>query len=351
MARSKGTKQPRLVTPLVGGKEPPKLYKASLLAERQKFGDHKRDQDIQPYLPFMDLEIQRESEVSISGLDFNEGQAKALHAIQQLLDKTEYKGNLPSGEASDAGPAAGGGDTGFRFTGKTPRLFVKFTEYFEAYGLTRKGDGSFYGHQAQEALEALRSLEEPRIICYSRPKCKGNQRRYDVIRTRKPVIQLLEGFHDLTEEERAEVGAGGDVPGKRARGFVVEASPLLMDGISNFNFHVLKPTTLFKEIQQLHPGKRPSRKESLFIEWLLTKNWPKVRAGLDKLAEVLRLDWCIRQRKRARLAEIVHECMETAKRLHYLTDFREEFGVYVLTLNPERCKRIKKAEPGQEEEE
>lgn len=349
MARSKGTKQPRAVTPLVVGKEQPKLYKASLLAEQQKFGSRERDQAIQRWLPFMEMEIQRDGEIIVSGLDFNESQAKALHAIQQLLDKTEYEGNLPGGEALDAGQAVGGKDAGFRYTGKTPRQFIKFTEYFEAYGLARKGDGSFYGHQAQEALEALRSLEEPRYICYERPKWKDNERVYDLIRTKRPVIKIVEGFHDLTEEERAEVEAGGDVPDKRARGFVVEASPLLMDGISNFNFYVLKPPTLFKEIQQLHPGKRPSRKESLFIEWLITKDRAEVKVGLDTLAVRLRLDKYIQQRKRARAAEIIQECMETAKQLHYLTDFQEKGGIYQLTLNPERCKRIKDAKPGQDD--
>lgn len=343
MAKSKGTQQPRLVDPLVGGPEPPKLYKASLLAEQQKFGSQKRERDIQRYLPFMEMEIQREREVQIfgSGLDLNESQAKAYHAIQQLLDKTEYKGNLPGRETISED---------FQWKGTIPKLSIKFSEYFEAYGLTRKGDGSFYGHQATEALEALRSLEEPRIICYSRPKWKGKQRLYDVIRTKSQVIRIVEGWENLTEEERAEVGAGRDVPGKRAQGFVVEASPLLMDGIGGF--YVLKPTALFKEIQQLDPGKRPSRKVSLFIEWLLTKNWPEVRASLDTLAEVLRLDKYIQQRKRAKVEAIIRECVEKAKRLRYLTDFREEFGVYVLTLNPERCKRIKKkADPGREEEE
>lgn len=339
MAKSKGLQQSRLVEPVVEIQEEPKLYRASLLAERQKFGDRKRDQAIQKWL-FQEMEGQRESEGSLSGLDLNESEAKALHVIQQFLDKTDYEGNLPGRE--------GDGKNEFKWAGKIPKLFIKCSEYFDAYGLTRKGDGSYYSHQAQEAIEALRSLQETRILCYSRTKWEDGKKLYDVIRTKTQVIRIVEGFHNLTAEEKAEVEAGGDVPGKRARGFVVEVSPLLMDGISNIDFYVLKPSSLFKEIKQLHSGKRPSRKVSLFIEWLLTKNWMEVKARMDTLIMVLRLDWCIRQRKRAKAEAIIRECVEKAKRLQYLTDSREELGLFTFTLNPERCKRIKEADPGQD---
>lgn len=328
--------QPRLVEPAIGGGEP-KLYKAGLHAELQKFGRTKND--LQRWLPFMDIQPENKM-MEASGLDLTERQAKALHAIQQLLDKTNYEGNRPGEDVQSQS---------FRWIGTIPRLAVSYAEYFEAYGLNRGAGGSYSRHQTHEALEALHSLTEPRLICYRRTKWKGKEKRYDMIRTKAPVIKILEGWKDLTEAERQEVEAGGDVPGKRARGFIVEASPLLMDGIQTF--YTLKPASLHREIQQLHQGKRYPRAESLCLEYLLTKNKNTVRVSLDTLAERLRLDKYIRQRKRARAEAIIQACLDTAKQLHYLLDFREEPGdLFVLTLNPERCKRIGETDPGDGEE-
>jgi len=318
--------------------EEPRLYRAGLQAELQKFG--RRNNDLQRWLPFMD--IQPEAKMTeASGLDLTERQAKALHAIQQLLDKTDYQGNRPGEEVQSQA---------FQWSGSIPRLAVSYTDYFEAFGLSRGAGGSYSRHQIQEALEALHSLTEPRLICYRRTKWKGKERRYDVIRTKAPVIKILEGWKDLTEEERQEVEAGGDVPGKRARGFIIEASPLLVDGIQTF--YTLKPASLHREIQQLHQGKRYPRAESLCIEYLLTKNTKTVRVSLDVLAERLRLDKYIRQRKRARVEAIIRDCLETARQLRYLLDIREEPGdLFVLTLNPERCKRIGTKDQGSGQEE
>lgn len=327
--------QPRLVEPAIGGE--PKLYKAGLRAELQKFG---RKKDLQRWLPFMDIQPGAEK-MEATGLDLTERQAKALHAIQLLLDKTDYHGNRPGEEVKSEG---------FDWRGTIPRLAVSYAEYFEAYGLNRGAGGSYSRHQKQEALEALHSLTEPRWICYQRTKWKGKEKLYDVIRTRAPVIKIMEGWKDLTEEERQEVEAGGDVPGKRARGFIIEASPLLMDGIQTF--YTLKPASLHREIQQLHGGKPYPRAESLFLDYLLTKNKQTVTVSLATLAERLRLDKYVRQRKRARVAAIIQNCLETAKQLRYLLDFREEPGeLFVLTLNPERCKRIGAADPDDSQEE
>jgi len=328
--------QPRLVEPAIGGEEP-KLYKAGLQAELQKFGRTKND--LQKWFPFMDIQPEGEM-MEASGLKLTERQAKALHAIQQLLDKTDYQGNRPGEDVQSQG---------FRWSGTIPRLAVAYADFFEAYGLTRGSGGSYSRHQRKEALEALKSLTEPRLICYRRTKWKGKEKLYDVIRTNAPVIKILEGWKDLTESERQEVEAGGDVPGKRARGFIVEASPLLMDGIRTF--YTLKPASLHREIQQLHQGKLYPRAESLFLEYLLTKNKHTVMVSLDTLAERLRLDKYIRQRKRARAASIIRACLDTAKQLRYLLDFREEPGdLFVLTLNPERCRRIGEQDPGDGEE-
>lgn len=333
-AVSPDSQQPRALTSESLAIQP--YFRGSMYMELQKFQN--RDKDRQLLLGETDFQ---EAEIEASGLDLTVSEDRALHALQVLLNKTDYCGNIPGEIVSS---------TGYKFQGLIPRLSITYSDYFEAYGLEQRGDQYYQGRQSQEAIQALRSLAETRRICYSRRRYSGKRPVYDVIRVTRPLISFIEGFQGLEEEEAGQILAGQELPEKRQTRLVIEVSPLFMDQIDSF--FLLKPTALHSEIKQLLGSKRISRAVSLFLEWLLTKNTKTVKISKVELAERLRQDYLIEQRHWKKLDTRLQEAFQTAKKLEYLLDYRKEpSGLLIFTLNPERCRRIRQAEPGEEEEE
>ena len=305
-------------------------YRAGMRAELQKFGSSQ--QAIQLLLG-EDSEMAPENKLEIYGLDLSVSEDKALNAIQKLLDKTDYQGNTPGEQITS---------TAFKWEGYIPKLSITYSDFYEAYGL-KKTKGQYQGRQAQEALLALKSLTETRRICYKRDKWigSGKTRRqlHDIIRATEPLIRIVEGFTDLETAEAEIVLSGQDLPKRRQTRLLIECSPLLVDEIDTF--HLLKPSALFSEIQALYPGRRISRTNPLFIEWLLTLDKPRWQISIKSLAHKLRLDSLIDQRKSTRLDEKIQEALQVAKETGYLLEYSEKsIGLIELTLNPEKCKRI-----------
>jgi len=333
--RKKASSLPKFLTP---GLELPTLYKAGLHAELQKFGSSSRDLQ----LPLW-LDPQQEPELTVSGLDLTVSEDKALSALQILLDRTDYEGNAEDQEVDSQA---------FHFRGSLPRLAISYSAYFEAYGLERKGDASFYGHQAEEAVDALRSLAlKPRALYYERKHYKGKKQLSNIIRFKAPLITIEEvtAWQDLEQAEAEQVKAGQEVPDKqRITSLLIEFSPLLVDGIKDF--YLLKPTALHRQIQD-HLGKRRiSRAVSLFIEWLLCKGTAIVRIKKTLLAERLRMEKYLRQRQWYRIEPQLLEAIQTAKELGYLLSWKEEPpGLYTFWLNSEKCSRVQSQEEETEE--
>ncbi len=327
-----------LPRPLAPGLEAPAVYRAGLYAELQKFGSGERDDQLSLW-----QEQEEPGEITVSGLDLSESEDRAFSAIQKLLDHTGYQGNLPARQVDS--PA-------FAFTGSLPSLAISHIQYFQAYGLERQGDGRYHGHQAEEALQALQSLSTiRRAVYYERKRWTGTGKSKrqvsDIIRVKAPVIRLTEitAYEDLEPEEAEEIKAGQEAaPDKiRATGLLIEPSPLLLDGIEDF--FLLKPSALHQEIKQLLGPKRSSRKISLFIEWLLTKNTATVKISKDKLIQRLRLSSYIKQRHPEIAEARLQEAIQTAKSLGYLLDAEDSgTGMLAFRLNPERCSRVKQGE-------
>ena len=322
-------------------------FRGSMYAELQKFQIRDREKAWQLTLGETEEDLlETDGKVQAYGLDLTVSEDRALHAVQILLDQTGYQGNI-SGETVSS--------NAFKWEGLIPRLFLTYGEYLEAYGLARGSRGQLYeGRQAQEAIEALRSLAETRRICYERRRWigKGKARKQvtDIIRVTRPLISIMEGFEGLDENEAAQVIAGQDLPEKKSTRLVIEVSPLLVDQIDTF--YLLKPKALHTEIKELLGGKRISRAVSLFIEWLLTKNTRTVKISKSRLAERLRMDYLIEQRHQERLEARLQEAFHTAKDLEYLLAFREEpTGLLIFELNPARCRRIEGSDPDKAEEE
>jgi len=341
---ARSPKQPRAISPdlsLV-----PVTYRAGMEAQLQMFGDWKGARQML-LSEAMGEEEAKDSDIAVTGLDLSV--SEALHAIQILLDRTSYRGNMPGREVDLS-------DTPWKWRGTLPSISITHSDYFEAYGLQRAGDGRYRGRQTEEALKALDNLTEPRRIIYERKRRrgKGKARRQvsDIIVRKSAPISLWKGYRGLEEEEAARVRAGQEVS-HRVTKLVIEAGPLLMDGIDD-DFWLLKPITLHDEIQEVLGSRRISRAVSLFIEWLLTLSLPQIRIGKENLAIKLRLDYLIEQRKKSLLDKRLQEAIDTALELEYLQGYEEDaLGVYHFTLNPDRMGRPAKwqLKEGTEDEE
>lgn len=325
--------------------EPEPLYRASLQTERQKFG--RTDAELQQLLPYAQEPNElAEAELSLHtdfGLDFTVEQDKAFSAIQKLLDQTDYQGepSLAVTSRSDA----------WQGTVRQAGLVFTWPEYFSAYGLDTGQHQR--GRQATRAKEALRSLAEPHLICFEWQYQTKKGKRSDIIRTRRPLVEFIEAFEGLTEEEAAKVRAGEDVE-HRATRVAIRVSPLLVEGLEEDQpgFYILKPHHLHNEIQELYGSKRYPACVPRLISLLLTYNLGTVELYRETLASRLRLDSLLQQRKTGRVEDLLAEALNVAKELGYLTGWQIQDSAatwklhkYQLQLNPDRCSRVRKALP------
>ncbi len=274
----------------------------------------------------------RENNLTVIGLDFSLSQSKALYAVQTLLSRTNYKGNMPQRYVKDPNNV-------FAYTGPLPVLKFAVSEYLDAYGvtkyMTRRGKMEYSSGEREEALKALRDLERPVIMVYDR--FKGRDRSgaplYDAIRTVRPLLSIVEGFRDVTESELEGIRAGAGVEGKVSH-IVVEPSVVLVDQIGKY--FVLKPANLYQELR-LRYGKS-DKKLALFIEYLLTKGAERARykekmdfrLTFETIAYGLRMDALIRSRQQKRIATQLRDFFEKAFDLGYIADYHIEEATPVL---------------------
>lgn len=332
-------RQPRSVS-LEPVKSRGEHYKAGWHTERQKFEGRPSREIIQEAYQkeLFDLSIPEERAAESFGLILSMAEDRALSALQNLLSRTEYQGNRPGQENIQ---------TDF---GQQPliRLVFTWSEYFEAYGLEKR-NGKYSGKAYQEAREALETLgSQVRTVGIKsgRYEDQGPKRRkvFDYIVSKRPLIDLTKLYKGLSPEEGAEVEAGKPLL-NRVTKLVVEVSGLLLYEIEK-NF-VIKPANLYREIEECLKGKKGTNKNksqaiSLFIQYLLTLDLPEIQMKPETLAEILRLDYYLRNRKRKELKKRFQECFETALELDYLLEEVTEnvSGNFVFKLNPDRCKRL-----------
>lgn len=309
-----------------------RLYKAALYAEQTKFGKPKNEYQMTL------AEVQADwvpEDWDLLGIAPTVEEDKALSAVQILLDRTGYKGNLPQEKGISS--------IGLQWSGDLPRMVFTWPEYLEAYGLKRNQKGDFPRHQETRAKEALYSLKEPRRLLYKRTRYVNGQRRHDVIATEMPLIFLYEGYLDLTDSELAEVQAGARP--ERTNRIVLQPSPLLVDCLETF--HIYKPANLHQQIEDLiacKKGKqtRPTRSHSLFIQLLHTVDFAEFKVSRDRLVDTLRLSKYREQRKLKQAYRQIDECLEIAQELGYVLSYKEDaLGMVTMQLNPEKLSRVK----------
>jgi hypothetical protein len=148
----------------------PGYYKEGMHLTLQKF--QKSDKAIQMLLGECDDADRKGTlhEIRVFGLDFSAVQHRAVTALNFLLDRTNFRGNAPAPkpEESERVYRQYRERREFRFTGSLPSLQFPYNQYFEAYGLDRKGDRTFNSKEAQNALGALKSLSEPWSVAYAK---------------------------------------------------------------------------------------------------------------------------------------------------------------------------------------
>ncbi len=323
--------------------------KAGLHLEGQKFGKKPAGKTSLFDETYSELTEEERREIDtrkieVIGMDnLTKPQHRALHAIQYLLTKTDYKGNTTALKASDRG---------FLFEGSLPVLEILPTEFYEAYGLEKheaeRGFQEYSGHERKEALDALFELARtPFIFFYSKKVLPqvGREPRFDVIRRVAPVFLATTFYRDVTPEEEARLRANNaeEVP-KKIETIKITASPALVD--QHETYFVLKEADYLKELKAHAP--KVSTAVYLFIDWLIyqahmnqrgrrgrTWDWT-LSANPDTLKYTLRMDAMIRARQTARIRGIINQAKQTALELKYLESFDDE----TVKLNPERFYRL-----------
>lgn len=285
------------------------------------------------------------------GLDLTELQQRAVFAIQKLLAKTNYLGNL-KGIKLD-------GENSFQFTGYLPQ--VKFTsiEFFESCGLERRettrGKSEFSQKERKEALEALYSLSQIQVLfTYERKYYKGGHLKTDVVVAEKPLIEIMWELRELSEEEYHRLDAGQYTQAELdRRGTIgITPSPVFVDQLQTY--FLLKPANIYQESGRIIKGKHP-KYIPLFLEWInsqgqLQLQYHKeliVRINYRKLAEKLRMDSYIKKRQWTRIRKVLKKAYDVACQAGYLQEYRTVPGasvdeVEVFILNPARFTRGEK---------
>jgi len=335
------------------------LVISSIHVEAQKLG--KKPPLKQTELPFDGLRegIQEEAtkqSISVIGIDISEAQSQALHAIQALLTRTNYMGNIPGEEMK-------GGGLGFNFTGYLPALEFTPAEYLEAYGLekiqTGRGKAEYGGRERAQALGALVELAtKPFLFVYKRkywlenpPKGETAGPRVDRKEVIDTLIKIMRGWKALTgkEDEALDAGRNTEATNKKIGSIAIRPAPILVEDIKSY--FILKDAFYAREIRALMP--HASKYTTRFVDWLMLKAEYKRRAreplvieeSLERIAWELRMGAYIKTRQFKRIRQILTNSYKIAQELGYLLSFSTIQGATKelerLELNPEKFNRVR----------
>lgn len=281
-----------------------------------------------------------------AGLALSLTENKALFALQKLLDKTNYKGNIDGKEASPG--------NSFQYVGNLPRIQFTPAEYLEAYGLNRSTSGrgyqEFNSNERSEAMKALRALANRKYkIIYERKRWdKKGKELTDVIITESSLIQIVWGLIGLSVEEKKKWDEGrfSENEFMDRSTIAVEFSPIMVDQIDGY--FLLIPSSFYEDIKAQIPAAKYSQYIPLFLEWLIlqaeiqrrAKTGWKIIINYKKLADKLGMGKLLRQRKWKAIRANLEECYDVAIKLGYIEKATTEEGRFdskeVILLNKAR---------------
>jgi hypothetical protein len=252
-------------------------------------------------LPIKDSDISRDvisKGITTVGFDLTYAQERALHAVQVLLNQTDYEGN--------SSPVTPTKSARYHFKETLPVIMVKSSEYLTAYGVEKSKTyraNEFSAQGSRVAKAALRDLAMiNRLIVYDKS-----------VKEKKTKLHV----EDIAPLISLEVFNGG-------RELRITPNPVLVDQIDSY--FLLRPVDLFNTLPGkdavavrfieylLHQGEMNRRKEH--AKEYSNQVWEH-RIQPEGLAWKLRLGAMIRARKRTELYEL-------GIRLGYLESFQTE---------------------------
>lgn len=335
-----------------------KLIKTSLHTELQKFGKKpkKNQSSLFDLLDPIDEETKKDItgyQINVVGIENTQAQNQALFAIQKLLDQTGYKGNIKGKQLSTD-------DNSFKFNGNLPFLKFTFSDYLEAYGVTKRktprGKMEYNSNERAESLKALTELSQKKyIFYYARKYWKDGKELFDVIKTVRPIFNIIEGYEAIENSEINIMNTGetSESLNEKLKIIAIEPCPILVDQIDTY--FVLKPANCYEEIKLLvgktskyvplfidflraEVAKREINSRGNDIDWLLELNY-------ETLAHKLRMEGFIKAKQTKRIRETLDKCYTIASQLGYLLDYKTINGsnleIERLSLNPDKFKRVK----------
>ena len=271
--------------------------------------------------------------VEITGLNLTQLQHRAVHAIQTLLNESNYQGNLPTSTKKKLD---------FDFDGKLPILKLTPSEFYEAFGCRKRQTGEkwqYSSNETEQAKAALESLYNERYIIYYRKTefNKQNKPKHFTVKVNIPLIGLvkedfLEDMNQSSFRKTIEMKDGQvksviqTTPKKRLTHITMEVSPLFVDQINSF--FVQKPKNYLVELKEKYP--KASKYVYNFIEYILTQSALRktgiIKISRKKLAVNLRMDNYIRNRKWSVIDETIEKCYEVALDLNYIKSHETAVG-------------------------
>ena len=281
---------------------PNNLVRVGLHVEQLKFGS--RPDSTKPGLKDRledpkALLVAMNSGITEIGYALSYGQARALFAVQFLLDATDYKGNQP--------PLKLPSGNGYQYDGDLPWLRIPIAGYLHAYGVTQKPNKrknlEFTTGGREAAMDALRSLaNRPLLHAYDRTVYQNGKATHVRIEAVGPLIRLGQTDGELS----------------------ITPSPVLVDQVDKY--FVWKPVDLYTHVLD---GRDQTK--ALFIEYLLYLYEMNRRRGetavyivkrqMEVIACALRMDALLNARQDKRIRKRLNELYEYAQKIHYLKGY------------------------------
>lgn len=272
--------------------------------------------------------------LKIAGLDhLTDSAFNALEALKKLLATTDYEGNAPSEEITTK--------TFGRIT--PPRLQIKKSEYFEAYGLKKDGTKGYTGSdKLRRAVQGLLDLTYTQHLLIRQKvwvgEGKDRTRLNNIIRIHSPLITIIEGYELLTDPEADAVEAGKtiDIDSR----LIIELSPIFVLGLDNY--FVLRRYDKKDTIKALAKSTAVSQKLYRLTNWLEQIDKPTLTVSAHILADKSGYNSLVKKRKPTELAQKLSALLDLAKEGHWLLSWTlKSQRLYQLELNPDLCSRVK----------
>jgi len=121
---------------------------------------------------------------------------------------------------------------------------------------------------------------------------------------------------------------------------VIECGVPLIDQVDKF--YTLKHRNLYKQIQAYYPRGQQPVGISDIVDYLWTLDFSPLRISTEKLAKIADLSYLVEQRKKKQVQAKLQKYLHTIQELGYIDSYSiNEFGLYELHLNAEKCSRYK----------